>query len=97
MLRRNDEAVEYLSIARELTERGNRSGPGSSPPFDRTSPPATAHPPRCPSLLDQGRLFWTSDFRDEVLAQLLALNAERYAEEVQLGIVPQGEGKGARG
>lgn len=36
----------------------------------------------------QGRLFWPSDFRDEVLARLLALNAERYAEEVRLGIAP---------
>src|SRR5262249_50744465 len=36
----------------------------------------------------QGRLFWPSEFRDEVLAQLLALNAERHAEEVRLGIAP---------
>jgi hypothetical protein len=34
----------------------------------------------------QGRLFWPSDFRDEVLARLLALNTERHAEEVRLGI-----------
>ena len=37
----------------------------------------------------QGRLFWPSDFRDEVLARLLALNAERHAEEVRLGIAPR--------
>jgi len=36
----------------------------------------------------QGRLFWPSDFPDEVLARLLALNAERHAEEVRLGIAP---------
>ena len=36
----------------------------------------------------QGRLFWPSDFRDEVLARLLTLNAERHAEEVRLGIAP---------
>jgi hypothetical protein len=36
----------------------------------------------------QGRLFWPSDFRDEVLARLLALNAERHVEEVRLGIAP---------
>ena len=36
----------------------------------------------------QGRLFWPSAFRDEVLARLLALNAERHAEEVRLGIAP---------
>jgi hypothetical protein len=36
----------------------------------------------------QNRLFWPSDFRDEVLARLLALNAERHAEEVRLGIAP---------
>jgi hypothetical protein len=36
----------------------------------------------------QGRLFWPSDFRDEVLARLLALNAERHAEEVRHGIAP---------
>lgn len=33
----------------------------------------------------QGRLFWPSAFRDEVLARLLALNAERHAEEVRAG------------
>jgi hypothetical protein len=41
----------------------------------------------------QSRLFWPSDFRDEVLARLLALNAERHAEEVQLGIAPGMNGK----
>jgi hypothetical protein len=34
------------------------------------------------------RLDWPSDFRDEVLARLLALNAERHAEEICLGIAP---------
>jgi hypothetical protein len=34
----------------------------------------------------QGRLFWPSDFRDEVLARLLKLNAERHEEEVRLGL-----------
>jgi hypothetical protein len=44
----------------------------------------------------QGRLFWPSDFRDEVLARLLALNAERHADEVRLGIAPgmKGASKG---
>ncbi|MBN9346891.1 MAG: N-6 DNA methylase, partial [Devosia sp.] len=37
----------------------------------------------------QGRLFWPSAFRDEVLARLLALNASRHAEEVRLGIAPE--------
>jgi hypothetical protein len=41
----------------------------------------------------QGRLFWPSDFRDEVLARLLALNAERHAEEVRLGIAPGMKGR----
>jgi hypothetical protein len=41
----------------------------------------------------QGRLFWPSDFREEVLARLLALNAERHAEEVRLGIAPEMEGR----
>jgi hypothetical protein len=41
----------------------------------------------------QGRLFWPSDFRDEVLARLLALNAERHAEEVRLGIAPGMKGQ----
>jgi hypothetical protein len=41
----------------------------------------------------QGRLFWRSDFRDEVLARLLALNAERHAEEVRLGIAPGMKGR----
>ena len=34
----------------------------------------------------QGRLFWPSDFRDEVLARLLALNKERHEEEVRRGV-----------
>ena len=37
----------------------------------------------------QGRLFWPSDFRDEVLARLLALNAERAEEEREAGLTPQ--------
>jgi hypothetical protein len=41
----------------------------------------------------QGRFFWPSDFRDEVLTRLLALNAERHAEEVHLGIAPAMKGK----
>jgi hypothetical protein len=41
----------------------------------------------------QGRLFWLSDFRDEVLARLLALNAERHAEEVRLGVAPGKKGE----
>ena len=34
----------------------------------------------------QGRLFWPSAFRDEVLARLLALNTERHEEEVRRGV-----------
>jgi hypothetical protein len=41
----------------------------------------------------QSRLFWPSDFRDEVLARLLALNAERHAEEIRLGLAPGMKGK----
>ncbi|MBR1197791.1 N-6 DNA methylase [Bradyrhizobium sp. AUGA SZCCT0158] len=41
----------------------------------------------------QGRLFWPSDFRDEVLARLLALNAERHAEEVRRGVAPGMKGE----
>jgi hypothetical protein len=41
----------------------------------------------------QNRLFWPSDFRDEVLARLLALNAERHAEEVRLGVALGMKGK----
>ncbi len=44
----------------------------------------------------QGRLFWPSDFRDEVLARLLALNAERHAEEIRLGTAPGMKGKKQR-
>lgn len=39
----------------------------------------------------QDRLFWPSEFRDEVLARLLKLNAERHEEEVQLGLVKAGK------
>jgi hypothetical protein len=35
----------------------------------------------------QGRLFWPSDLRDEVLARLLALNAERATAERTAGLV----------
>jgi hypothetical protein len=41
----------------------------------------------------QGRLFWPSDFRGEVLARLLALNAARHADEVRLGTAPGGRGR----
>jgi hypothetical protein len=34
------------------------------------------------------RYRWPDDIRDEVLARLLALNAERHQEEVRLGIAP---------
>jgi hypothetical protein len=43
----------------------------------------------------QGRLFWPSDFRDEVLSRLLALNAQRHTEEVGAGLVPGVQGRGA--
>ena len=36
----------------------------------------------------QGRLFWPAPFRDEVLARLLALNAQRAAEERAAGLAP---------
>ncbi|HJW42632.1 MAG TPA: DNA methyltransferase [Rhizomicrobium sp.] len=39
----------------------------------------------------QGRFFWPSDLRDEVLARLLKLNAERHEEEVRLGLVKPGD------
>ncbi|WP_205920730.1 Eco57I restriction-modification methylase domain-containing protein [Rhizobium leguminosarum] len=35
----------------------------------------------------QRRLFWSSEFRDEVLARLLALNAERSTMEREAGVV----------
>jgi N-6 DNA Methylase len=35
----------------------------------------------------QGRLFWPSDFRDEALARLIALNAERATMEREAGVV----------
>lgn len=37
----------------------------------------------------QGRYFWNAEGRDRVLSRLLALNAERHAEEVRLGIAPK--------
>ncbi len=36
----------------------------------------------------QGRYFWPAEGRDLVLSRLLALNAERHAEEVAAGIAP---------
>jgi len=38
----------------------------------------------------QNRYFWPADQRDLVLSRLLALNAERHAEEVAAGIAPAG-------
>ncbi|MBX5131263.1 N-6 DNA methylase [Rhizobium lentis] len=37
----------------------------------------------------QGRYFWNAEGRDRVLSRLLALNAERHAEEVRKGIAPK--------
>jgi methylase of polypeptide subunit release factors len=37
----------------------------------------------------QGRYFWPTDQRDRVLARLLALNAERHAEEVAAGLATE--------
>jgi hypothetical protein len=45
----------------------------------------------------QGRLFWPAEFRDEVLARLLALNAERAAAERRNEpLAPRPRGKSAR-
>ena len=38
----------------------------------------------------QTRYFWPAEGRDQVLARLLALNAQRHAEEVAAGIAPKG-------
>lgn len=38
----------------------------------------------------QNRFFWNAQGRERVLARLLALNAERHAEEVRQGIAPKG-------
>jgi hypothetical protein len=37
----------------------------------------------------QDRLFWPSVFRDEVLARLMSLNAQRHSDEVSLGVLGQ--------
>ncbi|HEY8066776.1 MAG TPA: DNA methyltransferase [Methylosinus sp.] len=37
----------------------------------------------------QNRYFWPAEQRDRVLARLLALNAERHAEEVAAGLAPE--------
>jgi len=44
----------------------------------------------------QGHLFWPSTFRDEVLARLLALNAERAAVERAAGLCAGDERGGRR-
>lgn len=36
-----------------------------------------------------GRYFWNAEYRDCVLSRLLALNAERHAEEVRMGVAPK--------
>jgi hypothetical protein len=45
----------------------------------------------------QGRYFWPSDARDLVLSRLLALNAQRHAEEVAAGLVTTKGRKKAEG
>jgi hypothetical protein len=40
----------------------------------------------------QGRLFWPAPFREAVLAHLLALNAERAAQECAAGLTPLANG-----
>ncbi|WP_316226738.1 Eco57I restriction-modification methylase domain-containing protein [Bradyrhizobium sp. SZCCHNS3052] len=42
----------------------------------------------------QGRYFWPADQRDRVLARLLALNAERHAEEMAAGRAPAAQESG---
>jgi hypothetical protein len=42
------------------------------------------------------RYRWPDDVRDDVLARLLALNAERYAEEVALGLHSKGGKQAAK-
>ena len=45
----------------------------------------------------QGRYFWPAEARDRVLARLLALNAERHAQEVEAGLVAdKAPARGAR-
>ncbi|WP_442755895.1 DNA methyltransferase [Methylocystis sp. JAN1] len=44
----------------------------------------------------QGRYFWPADGRDRVVARLLALNAERHAEEVAAGVVTAKASRRAR-
>lgn len=41
----------------------------------------------------KGRYFWNAEGRDRVMSRLLALNAERHAEEVRLGIAPKGSAR----
>ncbi|MEQ8665633.1 MAG: N-6 DNA methylase [Rhodospirillales bacterium] len=53
-----------------------------------------AHPEFIEQPTDEGkkpktRLDWPSEFKDEVLARLLALNAERHREEVEAGLVAE--------
>ena len=43
------------------------------------------------------RYRWPDAVRDDVLARLLALNAERYQEEVDQGLHGGGRGRGGRG
>ena len=43
------------------------------------------------------RYRWPDEVRDDVLARLLALNAERYEEEVALGLHSRGTRKAAGG
>jgi len=42
------------------------------------------------------RYRWADSVRDDVLARLLALNAERYAEEVAMGLHSKGAKQAAR-
>jgi len=43
----------------------------------------------------QGRYFWPAEARDRVIARLLALNAERHAQELAAGRAPAARGEDA--
>lgn len=45
----------------------------------------------------QGRYFWPAEARDLVLSRLLALNAERHAQELAAGLAPAKGRKKAEG
>jgi len=89
---RNDPAIQRLRELHHAMDQAVLRAYGWED-LARAAAPDFLHEENEDEVAYQGRLFWPSDFRDEVLARLLALNGERHADEVRRGVAPRGGGR----